>query len=149
MVGRDALLREVPRLSRRVLFGALSETYRTCGTEGCRCHRGEKHGPHLYVSFRGEEGKTTGFYVPKALEKGMRDGVDAWKRLEEVLRELADFAASSSLLDTNLKTQSLKSPTPRAESLQNSPLNPRSRIIRVRGNPSQSSLTTKGGRYER
>jgi hypothetical protein len=90
MVSRDALLREVSRLSRRILFGALSETYRTCGTEGCRCHRGEKHGPHLYVSFRGEEGKTTGFYVPKALEKGMRDGADAWKRLEEVLRELAE-----------------------------------------------------------
>jgi hypothetical protein len=90
MESRDALLREVSRLSRRVLFGTLSETYRTCGSEGCRCHRGEKHGPHLYVSFRGEEGKTAGFYVPKALEKPMREGVEAWRRLEEILRELAE-----------------------------------------------------------
>ena len=90
MESRDALLCEVSRLSRRVLFGTLSETYRTCGSEGCRCHRGEKHGPHLYVSFRGEEGKTTGFYVPKALERQMHEGVEAWWRLEEVLRELAE-----------------------------------------------------------
>jgi hypothetical protein len=90
MADRDRLLREVSRLSRGILFGTLSESYRTCGSEGCRCHRGEKHGPHLYVSFQGEEGKTTGFYVPKALEKETREGVEAWKRLEHVLRELAE-----------------------------------------------------------
>jgi hypothetical protein len=90
MLSRTDLLREVARLSRRILFGTLSETYRTCGSEGCRCHRGEKHGPHLYVSFRGREGKTTGFYVPKALEDEMREGAQAWGRLEEVLRELAE-----------------------------------------------------------
>src|SRR6266540_5575365 len=90
MLSRTALLQEVSRLSRRILFGTLSETYRTCGGEGCRCHRGEKHGPHLYVSFRGEEGKTTGCYVPKALEREMREGAEAWGRLEKVLRELAE-----------------------------------------------------------
>src|SRR3989442_1313144 len=60
---REQLLREIEQLARRALFGSISETYRTCGTRGCGCHRdGPKHGPHLYVSYRGDKGKTTGYY---------------------------------------------------------------------------------------
>jgi hypothetical protein len=74
------------------MFGTLSETYRTCGTSGCRCKGpGPKHGPHLYVSYRGAEGKTTGYYVPKAAQEEIRAGVAAWLKLQEHLRELADL----------------------------------------------------------
>jgi hypothetical protein len=86
---RDALLRQVLHLARRALFGTLSETYRTCGRPGCRCHQGYKHGPHLYVSFRGPDGTTTGYYVPQGLAEPMRQGVAAWQELQEVLRQLA------------------------------------------------------------
>jgi len=88
---REALLRHLSRLARRSLFGTLSETYRTCGRRGCRCHQGHKHGPHLYVSFRGPEGATTGYYVPQALADSMREGVAAWQELQGVLRELAEL----------------------------------------------------------
>ena len=87
---REALLRRLSRLARRSLFGTLSETYRTCGRPGCRCHQGHKHGPHLYVSFRGPNG-TTGYYVPQALAEPMRAGVAAWQELQEGLRELAEL----------------------------------------------------------
>src|SRR5207253_6712292 len=88
---REALLRHLSRLARRSLFGTLSETYRTCGRRGCRCHQGHKHGPHLYVSFRGPNGTTTGYYVPQALADSMRAGVAAWQELQGVLRELAEL----------------------------------------------------------
>jgi hypothetical protein len=87
---REALLRRLSRLARRALFGSLSETYRTCGRPGCRCHQGHKHGPHLYVSFRGPDG-TTGYYVPQALAEPMHQGVAAWQELQGVLRELAEL----------------------------------------------------------
>src|SRR5215831_15355933 len=87
---RLALLRQISALARRALFGTLSETYRTCGRPGCRCHQGHKHGPHLYVSFRGPNG-TTGYYVPQALAEPMRQGVAAWQELQGVLRELAEL----------------------------------------------------------
>lgn len=87
---RAALLRRLLPLARRALFGTLSETYRTCGRPGCRCHRGHKHGPHLYVSFRGAEGTTGGYYVPQALAAPMREGVAAWQELQQVLRDLAE-----------------------------------------------------------
>jgi len=89
---RQKLLREIERLAEVAIFGTLSETYRTCGRPGCHCHTGgPKHGPHLNISYRGEKGKTTGYYVPKAVEETTREGVAAWQKLQERLRELAEL----------------------------------------------------------
>jgi hypothetical protein len=43
------------------------------------------------MSYRGEHGKTTGYYVPKAAEPAIRAGVAAWHELQEVLRKLAEM----------------------------------------------------------
>jgi uncharacterized protein DUF6788 len=89
---RRQLLSEVERLAEVAVFGTLSETYRTCGRPGCHCQRGGlKHGPHLNVSYRGEKGKTTGYYVPKGAAEATREGVAAWQELQECLRELAEL----------------------------------------------------------
>jgi len=87
---RAELVAEIERLVATAIFGTVSETYRTCGTPGCHCHTdGPKHGPHLYVSYRGDAGKTTGYYVPKAAHAQIRDGVLSWQTLQLRLRELA------------------------------------------------------------
>src|SRR6266576_3703584 len=76
---RRKLLGEIARLAEIAIFGTLSETYRTCGQAGCHCQGdGPKHGPHLNVSYRGEKGKTTGYYVPKAAQEATREGVAGW-----------------------------------------------------------------------
>lgn len=85
-----ALIQRLTKLAQRAIFGTLSESYRTCGQPSCRCHAGEKHGPHLYVSFRGPEGKTTGYYVPQELAEATRDGMAAWQELQARLRDLAE-----------------------------------------------------------
>lgn len=91
-VRRTQLLRELERLGRHALFGTLSETSRRCGQPGCRCqHGGPKHGPHLQMSYRGPEGKTTGYHVPQALAEPVRAGVAAWQQLLVVVRELAEL----------------------------------------------------------
>lgn len=87
---RERLLREIQELVPHALLGSISETYRRCGNPKCRCHtRGPKHGPHLYVSYRGPAGKTTGYYVPEAAHASVRSGVRAWGRLQERLRQLS------------------------------------------------------------
>jgi len=48
-----------------MLQGSLAETTRTCGTPGCRCHRGERHGPHTYLSFKTPEGRSIVEFVEK------------------------------------------------------------------------------------
>ena len=85
---RQRLLEQIEQLARHAIYGTLSESYRTCGNPRCRCHaQGPKHGPHLYISYRGERGKTTGYYVPKAAESGVRRGVEAWSQLQTQLRQ--------------------------------------------------------------
>lgn len=86
---RAQLIDEIEQLAEVAIFGTLSESYRTCGSPGCHCRGdGPKHGPHLYVSYRGD-GKTTGYYVPQAAQRDVRDGVAAWQELQLRLRELA------------------------------------------------------------
>jgi len=88
---RKELLKEIQHLASQAIFGTVSQTYRTCGNPGCRCHHGgPKHGPHLNVSYR-SEGKTTGFHVPLAAQERVRAGIDAWWKLQDCLRELAEM----------------------------------------------------------
>ena len=87
---RLRLLNQIKQLAQTAIHGSLSETYRRCGNPDCRCHHGgPKHGPHLYISYRGETGKTTGYYVPHHAEAQIRQGVDAWAQLQDCLRQLA------------------------------------------------------------
>ena len=87
---RQRLLEEIEQLARRAIHGTLSESYRTCGNPRCRCHhQGPKHEPHLYISYRGERGKTIGYYVPKAAQSEVRCGVEAWNQLQTQLRQLS------------------------------------------------------------
>lgn len=89
---RRRLLSQIEHLAEIAIFGTLSETYRTCGRAGCHCQSGgPKHGPHLQISYRGEKGKTTGYYVPKEAEAATREGVAAWQELQSCLRELAEM----------------------------------------------------------
>jgi hypothetical protein len=89
---RATLVAGIVELAQVAIFGSASETYRTCGNVTCRCHgEGPKHGPHMYVSYKGGAGKTTGYYVPKAAHEQVRDGIAAWRKLQEALRELAEL----------------------------------------------------------
>lgn len=95
---RAELLEEIGCLADAAIHGTISESYRTCGKPSCRCHGpGPKHGPHLYVSYRGSAGKTTGYYVPKAAQDAIKAGVAAWQALQERLRELADLTKEVTL----------------------------------------------------
>lgn len=88
---RTQLLEQVQQLAHVAIFGNVTETFRTCGNPGCRCHHGgPKHGPHMYVSFHSERG-TRNTYVPKAAQDAVRDGIQAWKQMQACLRELADM----------------------------------------------------------
>ena len=90
---RKRLLGEIQELAMVAIFGTASSTYRRCGNTGCRCQKeGPKHGPHVYVSYRDRDvGKTTGYYVPRVAQAEMQRVIEAWRRLQECLRELAEL----------------------------------------------------------
>ena len=77
------------RLGRRgeIMKGSLVMRATVCGRPGCKCARGEKHGPYLYVSvFR--EGRTRSVYVPQHLEGEVRRWVENAQQVERDVAEL-------------------------------------------------------------
>ena len=80
---RAELLAGLPR-AERLLPGALIEQHRSCGKEGCRCTRGEPHGPYGYLQVAGRL-----LYVPSALADMVRSDVEISQRLREALAEIS------------------------------------------------------------
>jgi hypothetical protein len=89
---KQQVLEKLPELANDMLIGSLSETYRTCGQPSCRCHTtGPKHGPHLYVSYKNEEGRSTGYYVPERFHEKVRAGIAAWKEFQALAKRVAQL----------------------------------------------------------
>ena len=74
------LLQKLLRQASTAVQGGLSETTRTCGNPSCACHHdpARRHGPHLYLTFRSREGRSSAMYVPRAQEETVRKAVTAW-----------------------------------------------------------------------
>jgi|SRR5262245_5405758 len=80
---RDQLAAALPRAD-ALLPGALVEQHRSCGKEGCRCTRGEPHGPYVYLQVAGRL-----MYVPAALAEAVGARVEISRRLRAVLGEIS------------------------------------------------------------
>lgn len=86
---REKLLDGLIEAAQLMLQGSLSETTRTCGRPGCRCQRGERHGPHTYLTFRTPEGRSSSLYVPPAELPPFRQAVAAWERFWKLATEIS------------------------------------------------------------
>jgi uncharacterized protein DUF6788 len=60
---------------------------------GCRCARGELHGPYTYLSLGRERGRSRLLYVPAALVEAVRRRVEASARVEAALQEISEINA--------------------------------------------------------
>ncbi|KXB05542.1 hypothetical protein AKJ51_04965 [candidate division MSBL1 archaeon SCGC-AAA382A20] len=79
---RSELLQELSTLS-DMLHGSWVERYSVCSNPNCKCHRGEKHGPRRYVVVN-KDRKQRQKYIPNSQVKAARQGVDQYKRLQEI-----------------------------------------------------------------
>ena len=75
-----------------LLPGALVEQHRNCGKEGCRCTRGEPHGPYVYLQVAGRL-----MYVPAVLADAVRAHLQTSQRLRRALEDIS--AINLELLD--------------------------------------------------
>ena len=60
----------------RTLRGVLLSEGRRCSSEGCRCRRGELHGPYSYLAVY-TDGRSRTIYVPAVVQGGVRGA--AWR----------------------------------------------------------------------
>jgi hypothetical protein len=70
------------------LRGVLLQKGRTCSSEGCRCRRGELHGPYTYLAIY-TDGRSRTVYVPAAVEAAAEQHVELTQRNEELLQEIS------------------------------------------------------------
>ncbi len=72
----------------RTLRGVLLAQGRRCSSEGCRCRRGELHGPYTYLAtYAG--GRSQTLYVPAAVAEVCERHVQAAQRNEALLVEIS------------------------------------------------------------
>jgi hypothetical protein len=43
----------------------------------------------MYVNYKGEHGRTTGYYVPVSLHDRVREGLAAWREFQSLAKEVA------------------------------------------------------------
>jgi hypothetical protein len=76
----------------QVLAGTLTDQARRCGRPGCRCERGELHGPYAYFTPR-PAGRGRARYVPAALAGVVRRYLSRGEQAEAVLAEISAINA--------------------------------------------------------
>lgn len=93
-----ALLTRRRRLAARlgdveqVLAGSLVEQTRRCGKSGCRCARGEPHGPYAYFAPK-PAGRGSMRYVPSSLVAAVRARLARGEQVASVLAEISAINA--------------------------------------------------------
>lgn len=91
MLPRERSTPQVQSFADRAIQGTLVELMLRCGTPSCGCHQDptRRHGPHLYLKFRDENGRSTSLYIPRGSEREIRAAVQAWSRLWETIVRLS------------------------------------------------------------
>jgi hypothetical protein len=86
---RDSRSRLLQQLSsgKGFIRGTLTIRERACGKPNCKCTRGEKHAS-LYIVM-GIEGKYKQVCVPRSLEADVRNWVEQYQRVQELIEEIS------------------------------------------------------------
>ncbi len=74
----------------RTLRGVLLAEGRRCSSEGCRCRRGELHGPYTYLAVYAD-GRSRTIYVPQAVAPACEAHVELTRHNEERLAEISQI----------------------------------------------------------
>jgi hypothetical protein len=74
----------------RTLRGVLLSEGRRCSSEGCRCRRGELHGPYSYLAVYAD-GRSRTIYVPAAAQVACEAHVTMTQRNEALLAEISQI----------------------------------------------------------
>jgi Family of unknown function (DUF6788) len=70
------------------LRGVLLSKGRRCSSEGCRCRRGELHGPYTYLAIY-TDGRSRTIYVPSGVQAAAAEHVEVTQRNEKLLAEIS------------------------------------------------------------
>ena len=81
---------ETPELLPKILPGTVCAQWVRCGKPGCKCARGELHGPYYYRFWR-EDGRLRKAYVPRDKLDATRAACEAHRRQKQAAKESLVF----------------------------------------------------------
>lgn len=87
---RRRLARGLPDLE-AVLRGSVVSQGRRCGKQGCRCARGELHGPYVYLALGRGRADSRLVYVPSSLAEEVRQRVQLTATADAALEEISSI----------------------------------------------------------
>jgi hypothetical protein len=73
------------------LRGSLVKRYVTCGHPGCKCARGERHGPVWYLTVTLGPGRTTSAVVPPEQAGRVRRWIANYRRVKNDLEKISQI----------------------------------------------------------
>jgi hypothetical protein len=79
------------RSAETTLLGSLVTQGRRCGREGCRCAKGELHGPYIYITLRKPRGRGALLYVPAELAALVRERIELTAQMQASLEEISEI----------------------------------------------------------
>ena len=80
---RDNLLTELSSLP-CIVRASIFEKYDVCSRPGCKCHTGEKHGPH--ACFKASvAGRQFQKYIPKGKMRQAEEAVSQYRRAQQII----------------------------------------------------------------
>jgi len=85
--------------------GSISEQYNVCGTPGCHCKdpkEPKRHGPYYQLSY-GWRGKSSSRFVRPERLAEMREKVENYKGLRELVNEWVDLSLELERLERTAK----------------------------------------------
>jgi hypothetical protein len=85
---RTSIASKAPALT-EVLRGTLRERYVRCGKAGCRCERGQGHGPFVYLSVTLGVGRTTQITVAAEDQAAARQLVRNYERVQQAVEAIS------------------------------------------------------------
>src|SRR5438876_7527609 len=93
---REGLLKLLPPGEiREILRGSLTERFLTCGKPGCKCARGERHGPLWYLSVTLGSGRTAGGVIAAEQVERVRRWIENYHQIKEQGTSGKDFRDQS------------------------------------------------------
>ncbi len=87
---RQGLSRLAPPLQ-ETLRGSLLQRYLTCGNSGCKCARGQRHGPVWYLTVTLGPGRTTGGVVAPGQVEQVRRWIENYRSLKVGLEKISQI----------------------------------------------------------
>lgn len=87
---KEGLVKLLPAVG-DILRGSLIERFVTCGNPGCKCSRGERHGPMWYLSVTLGKGLTTGGIIPDEKADEVRGWIENYHKVKDHLEKISDI----------------------------------------------------------